>query len=525
MALFLPLCLSVSGAEAQEGEDEREGQAPFRVEVDAVNILAAVHDNKTLKFVTDLTKEDFEIYEEGVLQTITNFTQQTDLPLTIALCVDTSSSVRLKLGFEKEAATDFLYSVMRPNDRAMLVEFDTGVTLIHDFTSNPNDLVREIKLLKAGGGTSLYDAVYLVAEQKMLSEPGRKTVIILSDGADLTSKHTFEEMLRMAYQAEVTVYAISTDFRWLYLACLTVFGSFFPVRIPSSFKRKTQPIVVTTSDVFIFTAILLFGPEVAVTIAAIDAGVATTVSLISKRPSRIAFNLAMLSLVTFAVGHIFYQLHGSSPPLNSSAVDLTSFFLPWGLCSILYFVLNSGAVATATALNFGQPIFVAWKRDFLWVSLTTFAGASAAALIFLFVKETPFFAIAVAAPIVLIIYYAYKINLERMSQAQTHVAQLNELYHSTVESLAMAIDAKDAKTHGHIQRVQSLTLRLAKYCGLSDGNELDGLRAASLMHDIGKLAISEYILNKPSALNKWERQKVRKHPTIGADILSQVPFP
>ena len=210
MAIFLPLCLSLSGAEAQEGEDEREGQAPFRVEVDAVNILAAVHDNKTLKFVTDLTKEDFEIYEEGVLQTITNFTQQTDLPLTIALCVDTSSSVRLKLGFEKEAATDFLYSVMRPNDRAMLVEFDTGVTLIHDFTSNPNDLVREIKLLKAGGGTSLYDAVYLVAEQKMLSEPGRKTVIILSDGADLTSKHTFEEMLRMAYQAEVTVYAIST---------------------------------------------------------------------------------------------------------------------------------------------------------------------------------------------------------------------------------------------------------------------------------------------------------------------------
>ena len=210
MAILLPLCLSLSGVEAQEGADEREGQAPFRVEVDAVNVLAAVHDNETRKFVTDLTKEDFQIYEDGVLQTITNFTQQTGLALTIALCVDTSSSVRLKLGFEKDAAIDFLYSVMRPIDRALLVEFDTGVTLVHDFTSNPNDLVREIKLLKAGGGTSLYDAVYLVAEQKMLNEPGRKTVVILSDGADLTSKHTFEEMLRMAYQAEITVYAIST---------------------------------------------------------------------------------------------------------------------------------------------------------------------------------------------------------------------------------------------------------------------------------------------------------------------------
>lgn len=210
MAILLPLCLSLTGVEAQEGADEREGQAPFRVEVDAVNVLAAVHDNKTREFVTDLTKEDFQIYEDGVLQTITNFTQQTDLPLTIALCMDTSSSVRLKLDFEKEAATDFLYAVMRPSDRAMLVEFDTGVTLLHDFTSNPNDLVREINLLKAGGGTSLYDAVYLVAEQKMLNEPGRKTVVILSDGADLTSKHSFEEMLRMAYQAEITVYAIST---------------------------------------------------------------------------------------------------------------------------------------------------------------------------------------------------------------------------------------------------------------------------------------------------------------------------
>ena len=315
----------------------------------------------------------------------------------------------------------------------------------------------------------------------------------------------------------------STDFRWLYLACLTVFGSFFPVRIPS-FRGKTQPIVVTTSDVFIFTAILLFGPEVAVTVAAIDSGLAATVSLMSKRPYKIIFNLTQLSLVTFVVGQIFYQLQGISPPLDANTVDITSFFLALGLCSILYFVLNTGAVATAIGLTARREIFPVWKSE-LWVSLTTFAGASAAALIFLFYKETPFFAIAVAAPIVLIIYYAYKINLDRINESQKHVSQLSELYQSTVESLAMAIDAKDAKTHGHIQRVQTLTLRLAEYCGVTEENEIEGLRAASLMHDIGKIAISEYILNKPSRLNRWEEQKVRKHPTIGADILSLVPFP
>jgi len=208
--LLVVFPILIFGAVLPPQDIEQKTDVPFRVEVDAVNVLTTVHDKNTRKFVTDLTREDFKIYEDGVLQTVTNFTQQIDLPLTIALCVDTSSSVRLKLDFEKEAAVEFLYTVMRPFDRVALIEFDTGVTLIHDFTSNPNDLVREIEQLKAGGGTSLYDAIYLVSEQKMLNEPGRKTVVILSDGADLTSKHNFEETLRMAYQAEVTIYAIST---------------------------------------------------------------------------------------------------------------------------------------------------------------------------------------------------------------------------------------------------------------------------------------------------------------------------
>ena len=208
--LLVVFPILIFGAVLPPQDVEQKTDVPFRVGVDAVNILTTVHDKDTRKFVTDLTREDFKIYEDGVLQTVTNFTQQIDLPLTIALCVDTSSSVRLKLPFEKEAAVEFLYTVMRPFDRVALIEFDTGVTLIHDFTSNPNDLVREIEQLKAGGGTSLYDAIYLVSEQKMLNEPGRKTVVILSDGADLTSKHNFEETLRMAYQAEVTIYAIST---------------------------------------------------------------------------------------------------------------------------------------------------------------------------------------------------------------------------------------------------------------------------------------------------------------------------
>ncbi len=207
---MLFFCLGGFSLGAQEDSDQEKPGVSFRVEVEAVNVLVAVHDEKTGLFVTSLTVDDFEIYEDGARQEITNFSQQTGLPLTIALCVDTSASVKLKLGFEKEAAIDFLFSVVRPIDQALLLEFDTGVTLLHDFTSNPNDLVREIESLKAGGGTSLYDAVYLVSEQKMMQESGRKALVILSDGADLTSTHTFEDALRMAYRSEVAVYAIST---------------------------------------------------------------------------------------------------------------------------------------------------------------------------------------------------------------------------------------------------------------------------------------------------------------------------
>ena len=205
--LCLSSCQVATVVLAQSDGDRRD---TIRVEVEAVNLLVSVHQEKTGTFLRNLSPEDFEIYENGVLQEITNFTEETNLPLAIALCIDTSSSVRIKLKFEKEAATDFLHTVMKPMDRTLLLEFDTAATLLHDFTSNPNDLTREIERLRAGGGTSLYDAIYLVSEQKMMDVEGRRTLVILSDGADQTSRMTFEDALRSAFQAEAAIYAIST---------------------------------------------------------------------------------------------------------------------------------------------------------------------------------------------------------------------------------------------------------------------------------------------------------------------------
>jgi Ca-activated chloride channel family protein len=183
----------------------------YRVSVDLINIFCSVWDKKTNNFITNLTRDDFSIYEDQKKQEIINFVRETDLPLTIALLIDTSQSVAPKLKFEQEAAINFFHSVLRDRDRAMLVEFDSGVTMVQDFTNNPNLLAKQIRTLKAAGGTALYDAIMLTCDEKLIRETGRKAIVILSDGEDLSSRATFEEALEMAQRAEAIIYSISVN--------------------------------------------------------------------------------------------------------------------------------------------------------------------------------------------------------------------------------------------------------------------------------------------------------------------------
>lgn len=184
-------------------------QPEIRVQVEAVNVLVTVTDQKG-RFITDLARERFRVIENGVLQPVTHFSHQTDLPLIIGLLIDTSASVRLKLDFQKKAATDFLYTVMRPRDQALLVEFDTGVSLLHDFTNSPGAIAQQIKTLRAGGGTALLDALYTVCRDKLAEGTGRKAIVLVSDGLDVHSQRTAEEALRMVQSANVLVYTIGT---------------------------------------------------------------------------------------------------------------------------------------------------------------------------------------------------------------------------------------------------------------------------------------------------------------------------
>jgi len=190
--------------------------------VDVLFSVVSKHD----KLITNLNKEDFKVFDNGVQQEITSFSQPTDLPLRIGMLLDTSNSIRDRLKFEQEAAIDFLFNALRRDkDQAFLMTFDDGPQIIKDFTGDGDALRDTILKQRAGGGTALYDAVY-EASQQLLSKsplpPGpnpdvRRVLVVISDGDDNSSNRSRGAAVEMAQRAGVIIYTISTSTQWVSL--------------------------------------------------------------------------------------------------------------------------------------------------------------------------------------------------------------------------------------------------------------------------------------------------------------------
>jgi VWFA-related protein len=195
-------------------QEPPEQAPPIRVEVELVNVVFSVTDRRQ-RYVTGLGPDDFAVLEDGVPQAIKYFTNEANLPLRIGLLIDTSSSVRPRFQFEQEAAVDFLHTVLRPKqDTAFVIGFDSTPVLVEEYTDDPLDLADAIRGLRSGGGTALYDAIYLAAKMKLNQGAGndyRKMLIVLSDGNDTASLVSREEALEMARQQEITVFTVSTS--------------------------------------------------------------------------------------------------------------------------------------------------------------------------------------------------------------------------------------------------------------------------------------------------------------------------
>ncbi len=217
LTLFLSLALlvapSVWGQTAQQDPDE---PATIKARVEVVNILATVRDKKG-RYVSDLTRDDFDIYEDGVKQNLEFFhfeSGEDAQPLTIVLAIDTSGSVKEKLRFEQLAATEFLRKTLRENkDMAAIMQFDSDLWMVQDFTFDLDALSQAILDIRAGGATKLYDAIYTATEDMLAQEVGRRVLVVLSDGADTQSAVSEDEAIRVAQSRDVLIYGIGVRSR------------------------------------------------------------------------------------------------------------------------------------------------------------------------------------------------------------------------------------------------------------------------------------------------------------------------
>jgi len=231
-------------AKKQESAETPDERTRILVDVTRVNMLFTVTDKKG-RFITNLSKDDFEVIENKKQQAIQEFTAESDLPLRLAVLIDTSNSIRDRFKFEQEAMVQFINSVVRPRqDRMMIVSFDTSAELRADLIDDTTKLAKIIRELRPGGGTALYDAIFYASRDKLQQDQPRhkfrRAIIVVSDGDDNQSRVTRDQALEMAQKADAVIYCISTNISKVetdgdkvlrYFANETGGQSFFPFKV------------------------------------------------------------------------------------------------------------------------------------------------------------------------------------------------------------------------------------------------------------------------------------------------------
>ncbi|WP_321475479.1 VWA domain-containing protein [uncultured Paludibaculum sp.] len=184
-------------------------------DVTRVNMLFTVADKRG-RFVNNLTKDDFEVFEDKRRQKTLEFAAETNLPLRIGLLIDTSNSIRDRFRFEMEASGQFLKSVVRKNvDKAVIYSFDTETRVVQDFSDDTDLLDKKVKELRPGGGTAFYDSIFLCCRDRLDKEQPRqkfrRALILVGDGEDNNSHYTRDQALEQALKTEAVVFSISTN--------------------------------------------------------------------------------------------------------------------------------------------------------------------------------------------------------------------------------------------------------------------------------------------------------------------------
>jgi diguanylate cyclase (GGDEF)-like protein/putative nucleotidyltransferase with HDIG domain len=234
------------------------------------------------------------------------------------------------------------------------------------------------------------------------------------------------------------------------------------------------------------------------------------------RLKQVSFNVSGAAI---AISAAFYTYHG---PLHQLLHQGPSLLLV--LAGALYFLFNTLPVATMIALTEHKNIRKTWSDCYFWSFPYYLAGAAVAAMVGWLNQKIGWQPTLLALPAMFVIYRSYRLYLSKLDNEKRHAADVAELHLRTIEALALAIEAKDQNTHDHLERVRVYAMEVAKMLDLPE-EQLEAIRAAALLHDIGKLAVPEHIISKPAKLTAEEFEKMKIHPIVGAEILQRVQFP
>ena len=302
------------------------------------------------------------------------------------------------------------------------------------------------------------------------------------------------------------------------LALLAGVAALFRIDLPLARRGSTISLACAVD----FGALLLLGPDVAMLIAASSAFAQCALRLESRRmPYSTVFSMAVLVITVQLAGLVYAALGGV--PLGK-APALTGLEGSIAGAASTYFLVNVVLVGVGVAAAAGRSVRAVLNEEFSWSALHYFVGLGAAAISACLVARADYvLALLMVTPLVFM-YRAYRTHLGHLQGAEVRLRSLADLHLATIEALARAIEAKHQTNTCHVRRVQVYATGLARALGLPD-DEVQGVRTAALLHDIGKLAVPEHILSKEGPLTPEEHRKIRIHSQVGAEIVEGVPFP
>jgi len=289
--------------------------------------------------------------------------------------------------------------------------------------------------------------------------------------------------------------------------------------LASSLKVGLPGIEGTLSVNFLFTLIGILEMSLPETLLI---GLVSTLAQFYWRPARqlkavqLVFNLSQVTVCSAAAYGVYklvsiYVLHAPGP-------------LALLVAAITHFACNTAAMSTIIGLTEDKPISKVWNESYLWSFPYYMVGAAIAGFVSFLNRHIGWQASLLVLPPIYLMYRSYRLYLGKLETEKKHAEKVSNLHLRTIEALALAIEAKDQTTGEHLQRVRIYGMELAGELGLTE-DETEALRAASVLHDIGKLAVPEHIISKPGKLAPEEFEKMKIHPIVGAEILEQVEFP